>query len=41
MTLTIGGYKPVNVAKAFDILRAQYIISTEDVGLFLESDIAI
>ena len=27
MTLTIGGYTPVNVSKAFDILRAQYIIS--------------
>ena len=37
MTLTIGGYKPVNVAKVLDILRAQYIISTYDVGLFLES----
>lgn len=37
MTLTIGGYKPVNVAKAFNILRAQYIISTDDIGLFLES----
>lgn len=37
MTLTIGGYTPVNVSKAFDILRAQYIISTGDIGLFLES----
>jgi hypothetical protein len=37
MTLTIGGYKPVNVAKAFNILRAQYIISTDDIGLFLKS----
>ena len=37
MTLTIGGYKPVNVAKVLDILRAQYIISTDDVGLFLSS----
>lgn len=37
MTLTIGGYKPVNVAKAFNILSAQYIISTDDIGLFLES----
>lgn len=36
MTLTICGYTPVNVAKALDILRAQYIISTDDVGLFLE-----
>lgn len=38
MTLTIGGYKPVNVAKTFDMLRTQYIISTDDVGLFLESN---
>lgn len=37
MTLTIGGYTPDNVAKVLDILRAQYIISTDDVGLFLES----
>ena len=37
MTLTIGGYKPVNVAKVLDILRAQYIISTDDIGLFLKS----
>lgn len=37
MTLTIGGYTPVNVAKTFDMLRTQYIISTDDIGLFLES----
>ena len=38
MTLTIAGYNPVNVAKVLDILRAQYIISTDDIGLFLESE---
>ena len=36
--MTLTGVYPqiVNVAKALDILRAQYIISTDDVGLFLE-----
>lgn len=35
MTLTIGGYSPVNVAKVDNILRSQYIIPINDINTFL------
>ena len=37
MTLTINGYSPINVAKAYNILRSQYIIPSNDIDLFLKS----
>ena len=37
MTLTIGGYSPINIAKIDNILRAQYIIPTKDINLFLST----
>lgn len=37
MTVTIGGYSPVNMVKIDNILRTQYIIPTKDIHLFLQS----
>lgn len=35
MTLTVGGYSPINVAKVENILRSQYIIPINDINTFL------
>ena len=35
MTLTIGEHSPVNIVRVNNVLRAQYIIPTNDIDMFL------
>lgn len=35
MTLTIGKYSPINIAKVENILKTQYIVPIDDINTFL------
>ena len=37
MTLTIGGYSPINIVVVNNVLRAQYILPSNDLDMFLSA----